>query len=168
MSAILLSCLFACGKAPIVAPSQLPSPTTSEPSAPVLVQADGSYPTKALEKENITLKVIQSAANPIKKPEEGKAIIQKNLEHVLQLGQQACSEGEKPDILLFHEFPLTGYVYGNRENKLNFALEIPGPESDAFAKLARECDTYVIFGAYVKDADWPQHIFTETCTFGSC
>ncbi|MEC7988265.1 MAG: nitrilase-related carbon-nitrogen hydrolase, partial [Myxococcota bacterium] len=71
-------------------------------------------------------------------------------------------EGDKPDILLFHEFPLTGYVYGDRDNKLRFALEIPGPESDSFALLAKECDTYVVFGAYAKDPAWPKHILSLT------
>lgn len=127
---------------------------------PVLVRPDGTYPTKPLEKDVIVLKVVQSGVDSLADfatPQEG---LQANLDRMLGLARQACSQGKKPDILLYHEFPLTGYFEGTREEKLRFTVSIPGPETDALGAMARECDTYIIFGSYAVEPDWPDHIIS--------
>jgi predicted amidohydrolase len=131
-----------------------------------LVRPDGSYPVKPLEKETIVLKVIQSKVTSLADfptPEEG---LKENVDHMIALARQACSEGGKPDIILFHEFPLTGYSPGPRDEKLRFTIEIPGPETDALGQVAEECDTYMVFGSYASDADWPGHILSVNTVIG--
>jgi len=136
--------------------------TPAEQQLPELVRPDGSYAVAELAKSAVVLKVVQSNAKAISSVSTAAATIAANLEHVLSLGQQACTEGDKPDILLFHEFPFSGYVYGDRQTKLDVALEIPGPETAAMGELAKSCDSYVIFGSYVKDAEWPGHVLSIT------
>ena len=71
--------------------------------------------------------------------------IAENLAHVVTLGKQASSQEKKPDILLFHEFTLTDYFYGDRDSKQKVTITIPGPETHAFGVLANECNAYVVF-----------------------
>ncbi len=160
-----LGALAGCAPEPAVENDSADTASPVETVVPQLVQADGSYPGVPLEKYNITLKVIQSDVEQVGGPWD-TASLDNNLDRMLELGQQACEEGSKPDILLYHEFPLTGYVYGDRDDKLEMALTIPGPKSDALGELARDCDTYLIFGAYAKDEQWPGHVLNLTTIIG--
>jgi predicted amidohydrolase len=139
----------------------LQSPPISTNTKPtILVQKNGSYPTIPLEKEEIVLSIIQSNAKPIKDISQAEEILRSNSEHMIEMGREACSADLKPDIILFHEFPLSGYFFGNRDKKLQMAIEIPGDETNALALLAKECDAYVVFGAYAKDSAWPGHVLS--------
>lgn len=132
----------------------------------VLVHGDGSYAKVALEKEFINLTVVQSGVKSLKTFPTIKEGIKYNLDHMVSLAHKACAMEQKPDILLFHEFPLTGYDPGTRSEKLEFALEIPGPESKALGEVAKACDSYLIFGSYAKDKDWPGHILSINTMLG--
>jgi predicted amidohydrolase len=129
-------------------------------SSPRMVNEDGSYPQKPLKKDKTRVTVVQSDARRIVDLKETKAVMAENLQRMLTLGERACTEGPSPDFLLFHEFPLTGYVNGNRDWKLQVAYQIPGPETKALGELAKRHSTYVIFGGYAKDEDWPGHILS--------
>ncbi len=136
-----------------------PTPVAAEP-APVLVQPDGSYPTVALAKDEIVLKVVQNGVRNLQDYDDPRQGLAANLAIMQDFIERACSEGDKPDIILFNEFPLTGYSSGERAEKLKFTLTIPGPETEALGESARACDTYVVFGSYARDADWPGHILS--------
>ncbi len=140
--------------------------TTSDATVPSLVRADGSYPTVPLEKDTIVVKVVQNGVRNLQdfdNIEEGLAY---NLEHMVSFVERACSEGSKPDFILFNEFPLTGYSSGSREEKLKFTLEIPGPETDRLGEAAKACDSYIIFGSYARDDEWPSHILSINTVIG--
>lgn len=145
----------------------IPGVETSDAfAAAVLVPADGRYPTVPLEKDVVVIKVVQhSPVNLQDAPSvrEGLAI---NLERMANWIERACSEGRKPDFILFNEFPLTGYSTGTRQDKLQFTIRIPGPETERIGELARDCDTYVIFGSYATDPDWPGHILSLNPVIG--
>jgi predicted amidohydrolase len=159
---ILVSGSLAAGCSPADGPGQ--GPTAGEAPAPgsmpVLVRPDGTYPVKALEKDAIVVKVIQHGVQNLQQAPSIEAGLKTNLEKMASLVQQACSSGAKPDFLLFNEFPLTGYSAGSRDEKLKFTITIPGPETERLGALARECDTYIIFGSYARDDDWPGHILS--------
>lgn len=125
-----------------------------------LVQPDGSYPTVPLEKDVVVLKVIQTGVNSLKSFPSIQEGLDFNLSHMEKMANEACSTGKKPDILLYHEFPLTGYSSGSRTEKLPYTVQIPGPETDRLGEIARSCDTYLIFGSYATDPDWPGHILS--------
>jgi len=144
--------------------AQFPNSQTSLTDAlsPVatLVAADGSYPVKPLEKDVVTLKVIQTKVYPLADFPSIEEGLEFNLSHMEKMAKQACTTGKKPDFLLYHEFPLTGYSGGSRTDKLPFTVQIPGPETERLGKIARECDTYLIFGSYATDPEWPRHILS--------
>jgi predicted amidohydrolase len=131
-----------------------------------LVKQDGTYETVPLEKDVVNLTVVQSGVKSLKSFPSFEEGIQYNLDHMIALANKACATEQKPDILLFHEFPLTGYDPGTRTEKLNFTLEIPGPESNALGKVAKACDTYLVFGSYARDKDWPGHILSINTMIG--
>ena len=139
----------------VLRPSQ-----TANASPLRMVGEDGSYPCKTLKKDTVLVTVVQSDARRIEDLANADEVVQENLQRMLAIGEQACSEGPSPDIMLFHEFPLTGYVNGDREWKLQIALEIPGAETKALGEFAKRHSTYVIFGGYVKEKDWPGHVLS--------
>lgn len=146
------------------------SPQTSEQSSqtmaatktqiPVLVQPDGSYPTIPLAKDTIVVKVLQTTVDSLSDFPTVEEGLDHNLKHMEAMAEKACTTGKKPDFLLFHEFPLTGYSSGSRTDKLKYTVQIPGPETERLGKVARDCDTYIIFGTYATDDDWPGHILS--------
>ncbi|MEM7704399.1 MAG: nitrilase-related carbon-nitrogen hydrolase [Pseudomonadota bacterium] len=135
-------------------------------AVPTLVNKDGSYPTVPLEKDSVVVKVIQHGVQNLQEAETVAKGLETNLARMVELSEKACSTGMKPDFLLFNEFPLTGYSTGTREEKLKFTIKIPGPETDALGEVAKDCDTYIIFGSYANDNDWPGHILSINAVIG--
>lgn len=138
------------------------APSAAPPAVPVpqLVRPDGTYPTRPLEKDVVVVKVVQNGVVNLQQAPTIEAGLKSNLDTMVRLARQACSTGKKPDFLLYNEFPLTGYSEGTREEKLKFTIRIPGPETEALGAIARECDTYIIFGSYARDDEWPGHILS--------
>lgn len=133
---------------------------TIEAKTPVLVWENGGYPTRSLAKDKVVVKVLQTTVNSLQDFPTIEEGLEFNLKHMEDMADKACSTGMKPDFLLYHEFPLTGYSSGGRSEKLKYTVQIPGPETERLAKIAKNCDTYVIFGSYATDDDWPGHILS--------
>ncbi|MCC7198672.1 MAG: hypothetical protein IT483_04100 [Gammaproteobacteria bacterium] len=138
----------------------------AQSATPVLVQPDGSYATVPLEKDVVVVKVVQNAPINLQKAPSMKEGLATNVERMTHWINRACKEGKKPDFILFNEFPLTGYSAGTREEKLKFTIRIPGPETARIGELAKACDTYVVFGSYATDPDWPGHILSLNTVIG--
>lgn len=145
----------ACAPTPSAGPA-----AASEPAVVRLVNPDGSYPVSPLAKDVVVVKVLQHGVTNLQQAPSIEEGLQENLGTMVRLARQACSTGMKPDFLLYNEFPLTGYSEGSREEKLCFTIRIPGPETEALAAVARDCDTYLIFGSYARDDEWPGHILS--------
>lgn len=127
---------------------------------PVLVQPDGSYPTTPLAKDKIVLKVLQTTVTSLQDFPSIEEGLDHNLKHMEAMADKACTTGKKPDFLLYHEFPLTGYSSGGRSEKLKYTVQMPGPETERLGEIAKKCDTYLVFGSYATHPDWPQHILS--------
>lgn len=127
-----------------------------------VMQSDGGYATVPLVKESWTLGVVQSrvmavdTSNPDKKRRE-------NVAHMCDLIDYANGFSGKKDLLFFHEFPITGYNYKwTLADARRMAIEIPGEETEALAKKAREHGSWLVFGSYVRDPDWPESLLSIT------
>jgi predicted amidohydrolase len=139
-------------------PSTRPTGTKS----PLIMQPDGGYARVALAKDAWTLGVVQSrvlavdAANPAK----GRAA---NVQHMCDLIDYASGFSGRKDMLFFHEFPITGYNYKwTLAEARRVAIELPGEETEALAKKARQYGTWLVFGSYVRDPDWPDNLLSIT------
>jgi predicted amidohydrolase len=135
-------------------------------ATPQLVRPDGTYPTVPLAKDVIVVKVVQNAPLNLQKAPSIREGLAKNVERMAFWINEACTKGRKPDFILFNEFPLTGYSSGSRNEKLKFTIQVPGPETRRIGELAKACDTYVIFGSYATDPDWPGHILSLNPVIG--
>jgi len=138
----------------------------SAQSVPELVRPDGTYPTVPLEKDVVVVKVVQNEPQLLQNASSIKEGLEENLRRMEYWVNKACTEGKKPDFILFNEFPLTGYSQGARKEKLKFTITVPGPETQAIGKMAKDCDTYIIFGSYARDPDWPGHILSLNPVIG--
>lgn len=124
------------------------------------LRPDGTYETVELAKPTWSLGLVQSRVHSFA-ANEWKAGMKRNLAHMLQLVDNAHYIG-KPDLLQFHEFPLSGWRKWTRSEIDKFAIEIPGRETEAIAAKARQYGTWIVFGAYARDPDWPGHILSIT------
>jgi predicted amidohydrolase len=142
-------------------------PAAGEAAAPRLVEPDGTYATVPLAKDRIVVKVVQNGVRNLEEYPSAAEGLAANLDIMAGFINRACSEGDPPDFILFNEFPLTGYSTKGRADKVRYTIEIPGPETEAIGKLARACDSYIIFGSYARDEkDWPGHILSINTVVG--
>lgn len=136
------------------------------PGDDLKIAPDGKYSTVPLAKESWTLGIAQSRSLPVDLARVN-ASRRANLDHMLGLIDAAFAFGAGPDLLLFHEFPITGFGAGwTRKDILRVAIEIPGEETEALAKKAREKGVYLVFGSYARDKDWPDHVLSITTIIG--
>lgn len=122
---------------------------------------DGTYSTVPLEKNSWNLGLIQSRVHTFDL-RNIKAGMKRNLDAMLTLIDKACYLAPKKDMLFLHEFPLTGWDKWNHSEVSRLCIELPGEETEAIAKKAREYDTWIVFGAYVRDPAWKGHILSIT------
>ncbi|QMW66231.1 hypothetical protein H4N58_19180 [Mumia sp. ZJ1417] len=122
----------------------------------------GRYPTAPLAKDDWTLGVVQSRIHPAR----DRAEMDDNLAHMLHLIDNAYHYGAGPDLLLFHEFPISGWDTWTREEALERCISLDGPEVAAIAQKARQYGAHIAFGAYVSDPDWPGHVLSLTNLIG--
>lgn len=118
----------------------------------------GRYPVGPLAKDAWTLGVAQSRVHPAADQSE----MDDNLQHMLHLIDNAYHYGGGPDLLMFHEFPISGWDTWTRAEALERCIDIDGPEIAAIAEKARTYGAYIVFGAYVRDPDWPGHVLSLT------
>jgi predicted amidohydrolase len=139
------------------------SAATEKASDAIAMNVDGTYPVVPLAKEMLSIAVMQTRVRPVdaKSPEPGR---RENLDHMIEVIDNTQSYGPTKDLLLFHEFPITGFRFEwERADVLRAAIELPGPESETLAKKAQQYGCYIVFGSYVRDdKDWPNHILSIT------
>ena len=167
-AAIALSAMGAvAGSAAAQAPEQArPLPQRGlDPNVPF----DGEYEKVELAKPVVRLGVVQSRVRGVEtsSTRELNRTRGENLAHLLELIDGAQAWGGRKDILFFHEFPITGYrATWGRPDTLRAAIDIPGEETEAVGRKAREHGCYIVFGSYARDADWPDHVLSITTIIG--
>jgi predicted amidohydrolase len=135
-------------------------------TAEVLVARDGVYPVVPLKKDDITIVSVQSRVVPVDE-NDAERMKRDNLLHMLDLIDAAATWMGPKDLIQFHEFPITGFSFKwTREDLLKVAIEIPGVETQAIGERAKRYGTYIVFGSYAKDPNWPDHILSITTIIG--
>jgi predicted amidohydrolase len=134
-------------------------------AAGLSMRGDGTYETVPLAKPVWTLGVAQSRVRPVDATTAASARKGRleNLAHMVELIDAAQAYGGKRDLLFFHEFPLTGYgASWDKAAALRAAITLPGEETEVLARKARQYDCWLVFGSYVRDPDWPDHLLSIT------
>lgn len=125
----------------------------------VRMHTDGTYDTVPLAKPTWTLGLAQTRVHSFE-AKDARIALKRNLDHMLESIDRSFYYGARPDLLQFHEFPLQGWRKWTRKEVNQLSIELPGPESEAIGRKCREYDTWIVFGAYVKDPDWPGHVLS--------
>jgi len=120
-----------------------------------------TYEKVPLRSDEINIAIVQSKLN-ILDPQSIEQQTKANLERMLWLADEAqywdLRRDIKKDLLIFHEFPLQGFkISGDREEQLRLAIDVPGPETEAIGRKAKQYNCYICFGCYGKKKDWPGH-----------
>jgi predicted amidohydrolase len=126
------------------------------------MRGDGTYDTVPLAKDTVSLGVVQSRVVPVELSNLRQSRMA-NVQHMADLIDAAQGMAGGPDLMFFHEFPVTGYYHGwNLDDARKVAIELPGPETEVLAKKAREYGVWLVFGSYVRDPDWPRALLSVT------
>ncbi|ANU06402.1 nitrilase-related carbon-nitrogen hydrolase [Paraurantiacibacter namhicola] len=126
------------------------------------MRSDGSYATVPLAKQSLSIAVAQTRVVPV---ELGniEQTRRANVQHMCDVIDIANGFSGAKDLIAFHEFPITGYRHvWNLDDARRVAIEIPGPETEMLAAKAREYGSYLSFGSYVRDPDWPGRLLSIT------
>jgi predicted amidohydrolase len=123
-----------------------------------MVRHDGTYPAIPLRSDTINIAVVQTRVHGASGDNPGPDI-QNNLDYFVECIDAAQGYGGRADLLVFHEFPITGFRKWTREQHYKLALEAGGPEIERVAAKAKQYNCYIVFGTYAKDpVNWPNHI----------
>ena len=109
--------------------------SNNEANAP-MVREDGSYPTVPLRKDMIVASVVQTRVSGVDGANPGPDI-RRNLDYFLECIDIAQGFGMPSDLLLFHEFPITGFSEWTREQHYELALDIDPKHGRAHLLLAK-------------------------------
>lgn len=162
-----LSAATVVGSAAALSAAVSPREAEAQTDDDIKVAPDGQYERVPLRKDVIQVAAIQSR---IKLPDvdNPKPVMRDNLNNMIDLidATNTFISGNK-DLLCFHEFPITGWMAGTREETLSKAIRVPGPETEAIGKKAKEYGCYIAFGSYVKDEEnWPGHLMLNGILMG--
>jgi len=131
-----------------------------------IIAADGRYKTVPLKKDDITIMAVQSRVVPVT-VDNAVQMKRDNLDHMLDLVDAAATWMGPKDLIHFHEFPITGFSHlWSRDDLLKVAIEIPGVETEALCARAKRYGSYIVFGSYATDPDWPRHVLSITTVIG--
>ncbi|MGA9026382.1 MAG: nitrilase-related carbon-nitrogen hydrolase [Steroidobacteraceae bacterium] len=124
-----------------------------------LVARDGKYATVPLKRDSLKVTAVQSriraadARNPQKQ-------IRENLDHMIELIDDANGFPGPQDLVCFHEQPIMGWNPWSREEALRVAIEVPGEETGLLGKKARQYGCHVSFATFARDPQWPGHLLS--------
>jgi len=138
---------------------------TSKGGKPYQPPPPGGYETVPLDCDEVKVAAIQMVKVPVDpgNPKEGT---QANLRTMLRLCDEAAAQGVR--LAVFNEFTLTGHDrLRTREQWLNIAIMLPGPETEAIGKKAIEHNMYIAVANHTQQRDWPGHFFNASFIVGS-
>jgi predicted amidohydrolase len=144
-------------------PPSPPVTTTAPPSPPdnavPLVARDGKYATVPLERESLRVTAVQSRIRAVDARNPAKQI-RENLDHMIELLDDANGFPGPQDLVCFHEQPIMGWNPWTREEALRVAISVPGEETEALGKKAKQYGCYVSFATFAHDPAWPGHLLS--------
>ena len=132
----------------------------------VSVHEGGRYAMVPLRKEALRVTAVQSFIRAVRDTRNPAPELKANVDHMLELIDAANGFPGPQDLICFHEQPIMGWNPWTREEALRVAIEIPGPETEALGRKAKQYGCYISFGTYAKDRDWPGHLLLNGILIG--
>ena len=120
---------------------------------PAMVCEDGTYPVKELRRPITMVSAVQTRVQGVDGSNPGPGI-RKNLDYMLECIDIAQSNGPPSDLLVFHEFPITGFgTKWTKDQHYNLALEVPGPEVMEVAAKAKQYGIWLLPGSIFEKSE---------------
>jgi predicted amidohydrolase len=141
-------------------------PAAAQSADPKLVAGDGDYARVPLRKDSLSVTAVQSIMRGVRNTANPGKEMQANVDHMIEMIDMANGFWGPQDLVCFHEQPIMGWNPWTREEALNVAIEVPGPETERLGKKAKEYGCYITFGTYAKDPDWPGHLLLNGVLIG--
>jgi predicted amidohydrolase len=123
------------------------------------VARDGRYATAPLARESLKVTAVQSRIRAAD-PANPKKLIRENLDHMIELFDDANGFPGPQDLVCFHEQPIMGWNPWSRAEALRVAIEVPGEETEILGRKARQYGGYLSFATFARDAAWPGHLLS--------
>jgi predicted amidohydrolase len=132
----------------------------------VSVHENGKYATVPLRAEALRVTAVQSIIRAVRDTRNPAREMKANVDHMLELVDAANGFPGPQDLVCFHEQPIMGWNPWTLDEALRVAIEVPGPETEALGKKAKQHGCYISFGTYAKDKDWPGHLLLNGILIG--
>jgi predicted amidohydrolase len=132
----------------------------------VNVHVGGQYEKVPLRKDVLSVTAVQSIIRAVRDTRNPAREMKANVDHMIELIDAANGFPGPQDLICFHEQPIMGWNPWNLEESLRVAIEVPGPETEALGKKAKQYGCYISFGTYSKDKDWPGHLLLTGVLIG--
>jgi predicted amidohydrolase len=134
--------------------------------ARVSVHDKGKYETVPLRRDALRVTAVQSIIRAIRDTRNPARETKANVDHMIDLIDAANGFPGPQDLICFHEQPIMGWNPWTLEEALRVAIEIPGPETEALGRKAKQYGCYLSFGTYARDKDWPGHLLLNGVLIG--
>lgn len=139
---------------------------TSAGKSDVSVPTDGKYATVPLRSDTLKVTAVQSYIRAVRNTQKPEREMKANVDHMVELIDAANGFPGKQDLICFHEQPIMGWAPWPRDEALRVSIDVPGPETEAIGKKAKEYGCYISFGTYARDKDWPGHLLLNGILIG--
>jgi predicted amidohydrolase len=145
--------------------------TTSRPAnaaadPKVAVHVGGKYEQVPLRKDSLRVTAVQSVIRSVRDTRNPAKEMKANVDHMLDMVDAANGFPGPQDLVCFHEQPIMGWQPWTLDEALRVSIEVPGPETEALGKKAKQHGCYITFGTYAKDKDWPGHLLLNGILIG--
>jgi len=132
----------------------------------VSVHDKGKYDMVPLRRDALRVTAVQSIVRAVRDTKNPAREMKANVDHMIDLIDAANGFPGPQDLICFHEQPIMGWNPWTLDEVLRVAIEIPGPETEALGKKAKQYGCYISFGTYAKDKDWPGHLLLNGILIG--
>lgn len=132
----------------------------------VSVAVNGEYETVPLRKDTVSVTAVQSFMRAVRNTNRPGPEMKANVDHMIELIDSANGFYGPQDLVCFHEQPIMGWNPWTKAEALRVAIDVPGPETEALGKKAKEYGCYITFGTYARDPDWPGHLLLTGVLIG--
>lgn len=153
------------GKSSAASPPSAVTPgATAHPD--LVVATDGKYATVPLRQDTVRVTAVQSYLRPVRNLANPGPEMMSNAQHMCDLIDAANGFGGRQDLICFHEQPIMGWAPWTREEVSRVCIDLAGPEIELIGKAAKRHGSYVTFGTYLHDKDWPGHVLLNGILIG--
>ncbi|MDM9627507.1 nitrilase-related carbon-nitrogen hydrolase [Rhizobium sp. S152] len=115
-----------------------------------------------------SIQMLSERATQAPDNEAARVVIQRNLDRLLGLIEQACASSEKPDLVVFPEFALQGPPLSMTVGPWieRACSTIPGPLTEPLQALAKREGIFIAGNMFEAPSEWPGRYFNSSFLIG--